>query len=46
MIRYYLGIKVIAEPTEADGWAWATWPDGRYFRHWADQLKVKPWGDE
>ncbi len=45
MTRYYLGIKVTAEPADSEGWAWATWPDGRRFRHWAPQLRVTPWGD-
>lgn len=45
MIRYYLGVKVIASHVEPDGWCWAEWPDGRRFRHWHDQLEVTPWGE-
>ena len=45
MTRYYLGIAVWAEPTDAEGWAWATWPDGRRFKHWAAQLLLTPWGE-
>jgi hypothetical protein len=43
MFRYYLGIPVkpIGEPE--DGWQWAVWPDGRKFKHWADQLREEPW---
>jgi hypothetical protein len=41
--RYYLGIEVQAEPA-IDGWAWATWPNGKRFRHWAAQLRITPWG--
>jgi hypothetical protein len=46
MTRYYLGIAVRVDPdTEAaDGWMWATWPDGRRFLHWAEQLREEPWG--
>lgn len=45
MTRYYLGIPVEAEPHPEPGtWVWATWPDGKEFRHWADQLEETPWG--
>jgi hypothetical protein len=43
--RYYLGIVVHAEAQIVDGWQWAIWPDGRRFKHWADQLKETPWGE-
>jgi hypothetical protein len=54
--RYYLGIPVTIEVGEQvqvryeadleviDGWVWATWPDGRRFKFWADQLRPEPWG--
>lgn len=42
--RFYLDVEVQAEPPDRDGWAWATWPDGRRFRHWAAQLTTTPWG--
>jgi hypothetical protein len=47
MTRYYLGIKVdVIPPTTSlePGWVWAWWPDGRCFKHWADQLETTPWG--
>ena len=53
MTRYYLGIRLDIDPDEyaagtADmakpGWVWATWPDGRRFLHWSDQLTLEPWG--
>lgn len=42
--RFYLGIPVspLAEP-DSEGWQWARWPDGREFKHWADQLREEPW---
>lgn len=43
--RYYLGVEVQVEPADQEGWAWAKWPDGRRFKHWADQLKTEPWGE-
>ena len=54
--RYYLGIPVMIEAGDEvqvryeggfeviDGWVWATWPDGRRFKHWAEQLREEPWG--
>lgn len=53
MTRYYLGVAVELDPDEyADGTAdmahpgfvWGTWPDGRRFRFWSEQLRVVPWG--
>ncbi len=50
MTRYYLGIPVQAEDFDpffgGERWVWATWPDGRCFKHWGDQLELTPWGDE
>lgn len=49
MIRYYLGVAVEvdeAEWRELRGridWVWATWPDGRRFKHWSEQLRPEPW---
>lgn len=49
MTRYYLGIEVEADDFDpifgGDQWVWATWPDGRRFLHWGDQLEEKPWGE-
>lgn len=47
MTGYYLGVAVTVDPGEpvVDGWVWATWPDGRRFKHWAEQIKTVPWGD-
>lgn len=46
MIRYYLGVEVhvVEEAGAPDGWAWATWEDGREFLHWIPQLRKTPWG--
>lgn len=46
MTRYYLGIPVECEPhPEPGSWVLATWPDGREFLHWSDQLLETPWGE-
>lgn len=43
MVRYYLGIAVELVGEPEGGWQWARWPDGREFKHWADQLREEPW---
>jgi len=42
--RFYLGIPVTPLGEPDAGWQWARWPDGREFKHWADQLREEPWG--
>lgn len=46
MTLYYLGIPVKVEPYPEPEWVWATWPDGREFKHWTEQLKTTPWGSK
>jgi hypothetical protein len=40
--RFYLGVPVDITRSAGTGWVWATWPDGREFKHWAEQLTETP----
>lgn len=51
---FYLGVPIEVETYQLHamrrgwrpaGWIWATWPDGRRFRHWTPQLTTTAWGE-
>jgi hypothetical protein len=41
---FYLGERVVVTAFLPDGWCLAKSRKGRLWRHWADQIKTKPWG--
>lgn len=46
VVGFYLGRPVEPVRDHGDGWLSCRWPDGRVYRHWAEQIKVEPWGQQ
>ena len=46
IVGFYLGRPVEPVCDHGDGWLTCRWPDGKTYRHWAEQIKAEPWGDQ